>query len=74
LPIAVGSHVGGAVVVTWPFLDQRGLAEFEVFAGDRWRMVPLPFRPAESRVASKILEGPRILVGQGSEVWESDLL
>jgi hypothetical protein len=77
LPIAVGTHAGSAVVVIQRFLDQPAVVEFEVFVGEVWRTVPLPIsaaRYAQSRLLVEILEGPRILLGQGSEVWESDPL
>jgi hypothetical protein len=77
LPIAVGTHAGGAVVVTLRIFEQPTVAEFEVFVGDVWRTVPLPIRPdrhAQARLVVEILEGRRILLGQGSEVWESDPL
>jgi len=77
MPIALGTHAGGAVVVTHGFLDQPSVAEFEVFLGDMWRTVSLPISPtryAQSRLVVKILKGRRILQGQGSEVWESDPL
>jgi hypothetical protein len=76
-PIAVGTHAGGAVVVTMRLFDQPAVAEFEVFLGDMWRTVPLPIPPvryAQARLVVEILEGRRILLGQGSEVWESDPL
>jgi hypothetical protein len=77
LPIAVGTHAGGAVVVTLRFSHWPAVAEFDVFVRDRWRMVPLPIRPdrnAQARLVVEILKGGRILLGQGSEVWESDPL
>jgi hypothetical protein len=77
LPIAVGTHAGGAVVVTLRIFDQPVVAEFEVFIGDIWRRVPLPIpldRCGQVRLVVEILEGRRILLGQGSEVWESDPL
>jgi hypothetical protein len=75
--MAVGTHAGGAVVVTLRFSDWPAVAEFDVFVGDRWRTVPLPIRPdrdAQARLVVEILKGRRILLGQGSEVWESDAL
>jgi hypothetical protein len=77
LPLAVSSHAGGATVVTLRFFDQPTVAEFEVFVGDAWRTVPLPIPPdrdAQAQLVVEILEGRRILLSQGSEVWESDQL
>jgi hypothetical protein len=76
LPIALNSCAGRAVVATARFFEPV-VIEFEVFVGDMWRTVPLPIplhRDAEARVVVETLEGPRILLGQGSLVWESDPL
>jgi hypothetical protein len=76
-PIAVGTHSGDAVVVALRAFDQTAVAELEVFVGDVWRLVRLPIPPdrfTQAQLVVKIQEGPRILLSQGSEVWESDPL
>jgi hypothetical protein len=73
MPIAVGTHAGRAVVVSTGLLYPPALG-FEVFVDDKWHTVPSPIAPADSggpRVVVEILAGPRILLGRGSEVWES---